>query len=74
MSHSEKCPVCNGTGKIVRWDGWGMGDAASVKARMQHCHGCGGRGWVQVEDEPRIWERCYAPLFPEGYYRSITNA
>ena len=32
MAHAEICPVCNGTGKV--------GNVL--------CHGCGGRGWLEV--------------------------
>jgi DnaJ-class molecular chaperone len=32
IHHAEKCPVCNGSGKI----------------NLEKCHGCFGRGWVIV--------------------------
>lgn len=32
--HSEICPVCNGTGKYCN----------------KKCHGCDGKGWVEVSD------------------------
>ena len=34
--HAECCPVCGGLGKV-------QSDVI--------CHGCGGRGWVEVRDE-----------------------
>lgn len=34
MSHAEKCPVCEGKGKV----------------NSEKCHGCGGMGWVAVHD------------------------
>lgn len=37
MSHAEKCPVCNGAGKI----GFGTSEE-------KPCHGCYGNGWVTV--------------------------
>lgn len=40
MAHSEKCPVCDGTG-------WYEPDSESD----QECHGCDGRGWVTVRDK-----------------------
>jgi len=33
MKHAEICPVCGGAGQV----------------NGQRCHGCGGRGWVEVE-------------------------
>jgi len=34
MAHAEKCPVCLGTG---HWN-------------LKPCHGCEGKGWVEVQD------------------------
>ena len=34
MSHAERCPVCYGTGKYDNLI----------------CHGCNGKGWVEVSD------------------------
>lgn len=36
------CPVCNGTGKYY----------SEVTWMMDTCHGCSGRGWVEVNDNP----------------------
>lgn len=36
MAHAEKCPVCNGKGKIDD----------------KTCHGCGGTGWIVIQDAP----------------------
>ena len=36
MAHSEKCPVCEGTGKYEE----------------DSCHGCYGRGWIVIGYEP----------------------
>lgn len=46
------CPVCNGTGK------YNPGYLENT------CHGCGGKGWVEVKDEP-----AYYPYYP--YYVPI---
>ena len=43
MAHAEKCPICEGKGKIPRLDGWNCHEDA--------CHGCDGKGWVSVFDE-----------------------
>ena len=40
--HSERCPVCGGTGKIPN-----PNPTAPVEVV---CHGCGGCGWVAVKD------------------------
>jgi DnaJ-class molecular chaperone len=40
--HAEKCPVCRGTGKF------GM---SAETAELRECHGCNGRGWVEVRGE-----------------------
>ena len=45
--HAERCPVCVGTGKIEK----------------ETCHGCGGKGWVEVTDN----EPCYYPYIPYRY-------
>ena len=37
MSHAEKCPVCEGSG--LPHEGLLLETA---------CHGCGGKGWVEV--------------------------
>ena len=70
MSRAQKCPVCGGTGKIVDQD-----DGPSTAApQPRTCHGCGGKGWVQVgrDDPPAApwplptwpWDR--HPLYPWG--------
>ena len=36
---AERCPVCHGTGEV---------DAHTGPGETKTCHGCGGKGWVQV--------------------------
>ena len=49
MSHAEKCPICGGSGKLP--------DKVT-------CHGCGGKGWVEVgKDSPYIPR----PPYPHEY-------
>lgn len=43
MAHAERCPICFGKGTIPVDDYTG---ATKV------CHGCGGKGWVEVSDSP----------------------
>ena len=46
-----RCPVCAGTGTY-----WVMPDEEEYSADVsvgsyRACHGCGGKGWVEVHDE-----------------------
>jgi len=45
MAHAEKCPLCSGTGNKG-----GIED--NPGGTTQVCNGCGGRGWVEIADEP----------------------
>lgn len=44
MARAVICPVCDGAGKIDE-DYPGAG-----KSNERICHGCGGKGWVEVAD------------------------
>ena len=56
MNHSELCPVCKGSGKTYTSQ---SPDSTSAYGYYTVCHGCGGIGWVTVEDHPnkRNWIR-----------------
>ena len=56
--HAEKCPVCLGSGKV----------------EGKQCHGCNGRGWIEVSDggsryipyvpyEPYPWQPPWQPYY-----------
>ena len=47
MAHSEKCPVCEGQGNTR--DEY---DKPDEEPRV--CHGCKGKGWIVVHDEPKF--------------------
>lgn len=54
MAHSERCPVCEGSGKgVLAWTegSAAMGEVGNSVLRHYPCHGCGGKGWVTVEDK-----------------------
>jgi hypothetical protein len=53
MAHAEKCPVCLGIGKVNT-------DDKSTAGGQMSCHGCGGKGWIEVQDYNGF------PLYP--YY------
>jgi DnaJ-class molecular chaperone len=50
MSHSEVCPVCKGLGKVFDATIPNYGITTSNIYNQATCHGCNGKGWVQVED------------------------
>jgi DnaJ-class molecular chaperone len=47
MTHSEKCPVCNGCGK-----NWNLDDGITEVTFPRTCHGCSGKGWITIPDFP----------------------
>jgi DnaJ-class molecular chaperone len=48
MNHAEKCPVCGGIGKVMSTNY----PLPASSAYDTLCHGCGGRGWIIVNDAP----------------------
>ena len=65
MSRAVSCPVCLTKGKY----------------EDKVCHGCNGKGWVEVRDEPVIFPEPYKPrrnpdlypLVPPKPWRIYTN-
>mgnify|MGYP001586940516 CR=1 FL=1 len=55
MSHAEKCPVCGGSG-IVHPDYPVITKDGLISTAGITCKGCGGLGWVTVQDTPMTWE------------------
>lgn len=47
MAHAERCPICLGEGKIRPEGVW----SEDYKAT---CHGCGGKGWIEVQDNENV--------------------
>ena len=47
MAHAEECPVCKGSGVITPFNDY----AQTVVPPSKACHGCGGRGWIEVRDD-----------------------
>lgn len=47
-SHVEKCPVCEGSGKVAApW----IQSSTGEQPRSEICHGCRGKGWVVVPNK-----------------------
>jgi len=38
------CPICNGSGKISV-------EEPTTAGGMKTCHGCGGKGWVEIHND-----------------------
>lgn len=53
MAHAERCPICNGQGKIRKDSVLDWEPNPNRAWEMMPCHGCGGVGWITVYDE--IW-------------------
>lgn len=51
MARAVLCPICNGKGKVPK-------DYPNHSDEEKTCHGCGGKGWVEVSDP------YYAPPYP----------
>ena len=51
MSHVEVCPVCKGLGKVFDETMMDYGITTPNIYNKVNCHGCNGKGWVQVEDK-----------------------
>lgn len=47
MAHAEVCPICSGRGTVKE-----NTFENSITDTETICHGCGGKGWVTVQDEP----------------------
>ena len=65
MSKAEICPVCEGRGNSV---------VSEREPPMQKCHGCDGKGWVEVSGLPDMgypWFPVY-PWWPEPQYPRYT--
>lgn len=64
MNKAQRCPVCFGRGKLKEsYPGY-----TSVQLEKV-CHGCGGKGWVEVKaeevEEVRICPECGTGLGDE---------
>jgi len=54
MKHAEICPICKGRGRVPEDPEWDSGPFPGTRV----CHGCDGKGWVEVEGE------CGQPIRP----------
>ena len=57
MAHAETCPVCKGSGELfMKSDGiYVSADQMPTTMKTKICHGCDGKGWVEVgRDDPPV--------------------
>lgn len=47
MAKAVMCPICGGSGEL---DDIGYRGSSSWIAK-KNCHGCGGKGWVEVRED-----------------------
>ncbi len=50
MSHAQTCPICWGSGAINSQPD--IPGTTPGRIMSSPCHGCGGKGWVTVQDPP----------------------
>ena len=56
MAHAEICPICNGEGQVK--------DKRNPSPHaMKQCHGCGGTGWITVQEPSPIVPKIDKPYF-----------
>ena len=54
MAHAQRCPICGGTGKTpknleeIQEESHRRDTPMSDVVKAGDCHGCHGRGWVEV--------------------------
>lgn len=48
MAKAVKCPICDGTGQVPSVDEVIFSD------ELDTCHGCEGRGWVEVAEADAV--------------------
>lgn len=64
MAKAVLCPVCGGEGEIYEKVAFNPSTGSLPK---KTCHGCGGKGWVEVaEDMPVYYPSipCSPPYYP----------
>jgi len=63
------CPICNGSGKI----GKGIDrNSTSAVPVLETCHGCNGKGWVEVGEDKTDYIPWY-PIYPTPTYPWYPN-
>jgi hypothetical protein len=73
MAHAETCPVCGGTGIVDKKIA--VGGTVREITSNEDCHGCDGKGWVEVgRDDPPVvvpWGPYVPNPWPETHEPTI---
>ena len=56
-----RCPVCEGSGTYTDYRDFGQTSNAAPATRVRVCHGCDGRGWVEVKASASEADPAQAP-------------
>jgi hypothetical protein len=59
---ADLCPVCKGGGKIR------AGYGSEKDNEIIECHGCKGKGWVEVESDKEPIQIAPPQIYPNPYY------
>lgn len=54
--HAEICPVCKGEGELIN---------GVIK---KQCHGCDGKGWIELSDDGPSYPYIPQPWYPQPWY------
>ncbi len=76
MARVEKCPICKGSGRVDSNDGvYYHAAPRDGDIRYPDCHGCDGKGWVEVAEDEQPFRIPYYPpmLFSERLYGTRTT-
>jgi len=65
MTQAVVCPVCSGTGKVSESPNV---NSTSASGNRRTCHGCDGKGWVEIGVSPIRYTYPYSFIDPNYPY------
>jgi len=64
MSKAVICPICGGSGKI---------EQPECTEAVRPCHGCSGRGWVEIGQAGPVWPESASEFYEPQKHESATS-